>query len=63
MAGRRTLKYKVSAAVKKPDISKSDEFMIIPPPEKHVLASMNVEISTKKLKRRLPKPVLPEAEL
>jgi len=37
------------------------KFSIIPPPEKHVLASMNVEISTKDLKRRLPKPVLPES--
>jgi len=62
MAGRKTINYREPAIVKKPMVTTNAEFTIIPPPEKHVLASMKVEISTKELKRRLPKPVLPEVE-
>jgi len=40
------------------DESKDTENIVVPPPPKRILASVEVELSQKDFKRRLPKPVI-----
>lgn len=54
--------YIMSTLVDKPNVL---EHIIVQPPEKRVLASIRVRLSSKDLKRRLPRPVIslgPEVE-